>query len=87
MCPQWWWSLQCVASHLGLMLCSLGLYLLRLVLEQVPVCPECLEDVLSEPVGASTILTNIVKHIAEPLAGPSPQRLIDQELLAWINSE
>ena len=53
----------------------------------VLVCLESLEDILSELMGASIILANVVKHIAEPLAGLGPLRLVDRGLLMWINNE
>ena len=37
--------------------------------------------------GISVVLTNFVKHIAEPLLGLGPPRLVDKSLLTWINSE
>ena len=37
-----------------------------------------MEDIISEPMGASVVLANTVKHITELLLGLSPLRLVDQ---------
>ena len=37
--------------------------------------PQCLEDLIREPMGARAILVNVIKHIAEVLPGPSPPSL------------
>ena len=62
-------------------------HLLRLELKQVPVGPQCLENVIREPTGASVILTNVVNHIAKLLPSPGPPCLVDHSLLTWINNE
>ena len=49
--------------------------------------PQGLEDLLREPVGASTILVNVIKHIAKALAGPGPPSPVNGSLLAWINNK
>ena len=48
----------------------LGLYLLYLKPEQVPVGLQCLEDLIREPIGASIALMNVMKHIIEALPTP-----------------
>ena len=49
--------------------------------------PQGLEDLLHELVGARIILMNVMKHIAEVLASPSPPCLVDDNLLMWINNK
>ena len=49
--------------------------------------PQDLEDLLCEPMGAHTVLVNVMKHIAETLAAPGPPSPVDGSLLAWIDNK
>ena len=49
--------------------------------------PQCSEDFISEPMGVSVVLANVMKHITELLPSPSPPCLVDQNFFAWINNE
>ena len=52
-----------------------------------PSGPQGPEDLIREPVDARAIFMNVIKHIAEALPSPSPPRLVDSSLLAWINNK
>ena len=61
--------------------------MLCLELRQIPVGLQCLEDVVSELMGASPILANVVKYMVEPLAGLGLPCLLDYNLLTSVNNE
>ena len=64
-----------------------SLHLLCFKPRRVPVGSQCLEDLIHEPMGASVILVNVMKHIVEALPGPGPPHPVDGSLLAWINNK